>query len=48
MNIKTVKMQTDYSADIRNSHIEAILINIWILESVCKVFTLHFKELYHY
>ena len=38
MNIKTVNMQTNYSVDIRNNHIEAIFINIWILEGVCKVF----------
>ena len=28
MNTKTVNMQTNYSVDIRNNHIEAIFINI--------------------
>ena len=41
-------MQTNYSVDLRNRNIEAIFINILILEGVCKVFTLHFKELFHY
>ena len=41
-------MQTNYSVDIRNKHIEAIFINILNLEGVCMVLTLHFKELYHY
>ena len=41
-------MQTLYSVNIRNNHIEAFFINIGILKAVCKVLTLHFKELYDY
>ena len=37
-------MQTNDSVDIRNYHIEAIFINVWILEGVCKMLTLHFKS----
>ena len=48
MNIKTVNMPTNYIVDVRNNHIEAIFINTWILKGVCKVFMLHFKELYDY
>ena len=47
MNIKTVNMQTNNGVDIRNNLIEAIFINVLFLVGVCKMFTLHFKELYY-
>ena len=41
-------MQRNYSIDKRNNHIKAVFINIRILKGVCKVFTLHFEELFDY